>query len=497
MEKRSIYTDQVVAAIVMDGVAREEQLYIDRLTEIQLQAAEKIESAHAALSESLEYVENVRDFVSDPAHILGAMPTKHGEIAEHVQVEIGNAQRVMQHLRPNATFEGVGRTAPEDYLIDGIMVQSKFINNANRSLDAVLGHLKDYPGFTDTGYYQIPKDQYALIEDLISKHTPGTFASRSARKCQELIEQIERETGRPFGEVVKPSISTYDEVQLGRIDETLNQHEQTFKTQHHEEVKAVKQEEAANVQDAAHVKDATWGKAAQAGAISAVITGTTMAGIKIYHKIRQGKKLTQFDLSDWKEVGYDFSVGGLKGGISGVSIYWLTKKNVFSAPFAGAVTSTAIGVATLAYQMKKGKITQLEFSESVNALSVEAGLAAVGAAVGQAVIPIPVLGAVVGTAVSKAALEISKYVIGKDEKALTDRMQREYEETVAQLNQECQTVIGMMDSYFTQMGSYIDAALSPVSAARLYGSIELCRFLKVPEALIIHNTKELDDFMLA
>jgi len=114
MKKASIYTDQTVAAIVLDGVVREEKLYIDRLTEIQLKAAEDIQTAHEALNESLSYVENVRDFVSDTSHILGAMPTKHGEIAEHVQVEIGNAQRVMQHLRPNATFEGVGRTAPED-----------------------------------------------------------------------------------------------------------------------------------------------------------------------------------------------------------------------------------------------------------------------------------------------------------------------------------------------------------------------------------------------
>lgn len=495
MQKAGIYTDQVVAAIVLDGVIREEQLYVDRLTEIHLQAAENIQAAHEALSESLGYVENVRDFISDPEHILGQMATKHGEIAEHVQVEIGNAQRVMQHLRPNATFDGVGRTAPEDYIIDGIQVQSKFINNASRSLDAVLGHMKDYPKFADNGYYHIPKDQYDAIIDALQKQ--GGSCTRADVKLKELVTMIERQTGKPFAEVVKPGISTYQEVQLGKIDDTLNRHEQTFKSQHNNEVKEIKQNESTEVVDAAHIKDASWGKAAKAGAVSAVITGATMAGIKVYSKIHGGKKLSQFTIEDWKEVGYDFSVGGIKGGISGVSIYWLTTKNIFSAPFAGAVTSAAIGTATMYNQLRKGDISELEFSENVNALSVEAGLSAVGAAIGQALIPVPVLGAVVGTAVSKAALEISKYVLGKNEQALLNKMQCEYESMIRSLNKECIQIIREMDSYFKKLGSYIDASLSPSSAARLYGSVELCHFLRVPENMIIHNPIELDNFILS
>lgn len=496
MRNSNIYTDQIISAVVLDEVAREEQLYVDRLTEIQLQAAESIQSAHEALNESLGYVENVRDFVSDPAHILGAMPTKHGEIAEHVQVEIGNAQRVMQHLKPNATFDGVGRTAPEDYLIDGIQVQSKFLNNANRSIDAVLGHMKDYPNFAEKGYYHIPKDQYEIIE-MGLKNSPGSFDEQAQERCREIVRQIEKESGKPFEEVVKPSISTYKEVQLGKIDDTLNQHEQTFKTQHREEVQTIRKKEIADSQEASHINDATWGKAAQAGTISAVISGATMASIKIYSIIHSGKKLNQFTLDDWKEVGYDFSVGSLKGGISGVSIYWLTKKNVFSAPFAGAVTSTAIGVSSLAYQLKKRTISKLEFSESANALSVEAGLSAIGAAIGQAVIPIPVLGAVVGTAVSKSALEICKYVLGKDEKDLLNKMQFEYDALVKALDFECLQIIGEMDNYYNHLGNYIKAALSPISTVRLYGSIELCRYLNLPESLIVHNIQELDSFMLS
>ena len=130
-------------------------------------------------------------------------------------------------------------------------------------------------------------------------------------------------------------------------------------------------------------------------------------------------------------------------------------------------------------------------------MSVEAGLSAIGAAIGQAVIPVPVLGAVVGTAVSKSALEICKYVLGRDENDLIAKMQYEYDELVKSLDSECMKIIGVMDNYYNQLGNYIEAALSPISAVRLYGSIELCRFLKVPENLIVHNTQELDELMLS
>lgn len=496
MKTVSIYTDQAVAAIVLDNITREEQLYLDKLTEIQLKASESIQMTHDALNESLNYVERVRDFVSSPEHILGTMSTKHGEIAEHVQVEIGNAQRVMQHLRPNATFDGVGRTAAEDYIIDGLQVQSKFINNANRSLDAVLGHMKEYTGFAEKGgYYHIPKDQYEMIQKMMSNPHSGEFSYKSVEKCREIIAQIEKEAGKPFEDLVKPGISNYKDVQLGKIDETLNQHEQSFKAQHNKNIDNIKEQEITNVKNTSQIKDATWGKAAQAGAISAVITGATMASIKVYSKIKSGKKLSQFTLADWKDVGYDFSVGGLKGGVSGMSIYWLTKKYLFSAPFAGAVASTAMGVATMGMQLKKGKISQLEFSESIYSLSVEAGLSAIGASIGQAIIPVPILGTIIGTAVTKSALEITKYVMGNKEKALIAKMEKEYNELKQSLDGECRKTIQMIDDYFVQLGSYIDAALSPISAARLYGSIELSRFLNVPERLIIHNIKELDDFM--
>lgn len=496
MEK-SIYLNQVVATIVQEQNIQQEHLYIDKIIEIQLQTAEKIQMAEKALGKSQVYIENVRDFISDPKHILGTMTTKHGEIAEHIQVEISNAIRAMKHLSPNATFEGVGRTAPEDYLIENLQVQSKFINSANKSLDAVLKHINSYPNITsNNGYYQIPKDQFETIQKILNGDETPNISYKTIEKCKNIVEQIEKKSGKSFTKVVKPGISNYKDVQINQVDKTLNNYQKQFTDQHHKEIKAINAKKEIDIENAQQIKEVSWGDAGKVGVICAIITGTTMASIKIYSKIHSGKKITEFSLDDWKDIGYDFSIGGAKGGISGIAIYLLTKKKILSAPFAGAVVSTTIGVATLARKYQKGELTKQEYSESVCSLSVEAGFSAIGAAIGQGMIPIPIVGAVIGTAISKSALEITKYIMGKKEKELILQLEEEYNSLVSKFNQETMENINKIISYFERLGGYISAALSPVSAVRLYGSIELCRILNVPETEVIHNTKELDDFIL-
>lgn len=138
----------------------------------QLHKIDKLDSATKAriqrnLKKALECVDNVRDFVGDPEHILGSQKTKHGEIAEKVDVNFHNADRIMHNKKPNATDapDKVGRTAPEDYYVNDIMVQSKYINGSNNSLSHVIDHMKKYENydgmnFAKDGYYVIPKDQY-------------------------------------------------------------------------------------------------------------------------------------------------------------------------------------------------------------------------------------------------------------------------------------------------------------------------------------------------
>lgn len=491
-----IWYDQYIALLVQEGIIEKEEQLFEALFEIERIAAEKMQYAQTALDSGLNCIENVRNFTSNPTHILGSELTKHGEIAEHIEVEIRNGRDILNHIKPTATFDGVGRTAPEDYLIDGIQVQSKFTNGTTKTLEHALGHMRTYPSFLENGYYHIPKDQYNLINRVLNNDTEG-ISPKTVLKLKHLVNDIEQESGKPFSEVVRPGISNYNEVQLGKVDQTLDQHEDEFRNIHKREVKEIRNSEKAKKDVAQHITDPSWEEALKYAAFAAVLEGGTTAIFRIVAKIQSGTKIANFSINDWKEVGYDFLKGGVKGGIKGIGIYGFTKLGHFSAPFAGAVVSTAVGILSLVVEYKKGRITKSDLGECAQALSVEAGLSAIGASIGQMLIPIPVAGAIIGIASAKAALEISKYICGKHEADIIEQMQAEYDALVDSLGKECQAIIGEMDKYYQKLGGYINAALSPISAIRFYGSIELCRCLNVPEEWIIHDISELDIYMLS
>lgn len=87
--------DQISSAIV-DGinVARLQ----DEITQLNLQ--------DQCFINSMKHVDQVREFIGTPKNILGSDLTKHGEIAEHVEVGIRNARDALAGDTVRATFEG-------------------------------------------------------------------------------------------------------------------------------------------------------------------------------------------------------------------------------------------------------------------------------------------------------------------------------------------------------------------------------------------------------
>lgn len=178
-----------------------------------------------------EQMLKVRDFIASPDNILGSMNTKHGEIAEQVEVGVRNARQAIEEgLQDDsafrATFNGVGRTAPEDYMIDGVEVQSKFINGINNNLTHVLRHMETYPDFTQgEPFYHIPKDSWQTIQDVIDGKPVEGLSAKTVQAIRDKVAEIESTTGRPFNDVVRPGVSDYKDVQWGKIDETLDKHD--------------------------------------------------------------------------------------------------------------------------------------------------------------------------------------------------------------------------------------------------------------------------------
>ena len=215
--------EQAVASWIMFLNQRRLEILIDRLNQQDIN-----------LEESLNELNEIKKFIEDAEHILGNASTKHGEIAEVMQVRIANARRLIKGLARNHSFEGVGRTAPEDYMRNGKQVQSKFYNGLRNTLfgkHALAEHLEKYRDFTKNGgSYDIPKDQYEEMVDLLNKyHTDPKQLSRSEYNLAKKIDEFLKSKGLELGKDIKPSVVNYSDVQQGNANKTVEKEEENIK----------------------------------------------------------------------------------------------------------------------------------------------------------------------------------------------------------------------------------------------------------------------------
>jgi len=444
-------------------------------------------------------VDKVRDFLNAPEHILGSDITKHGEIAEQIEVNIRNARDLIEGRIPTATFDGVGRTAPEDYLIEGIKVQSKFINGVNNNLDHVIEHMGKYQDFgRDGSFYQIPKDSYETIQQVLNGHPPDELSSRTANKIIEKVAEIERETGQAFSEVVKPSLSDYSEVQQGTAAETLSKHERDLSARNEEIVedthaKADKSREQAQLRAEPSLQEGI-----KAGVMGAAISGGIQIALYIYQKQKEGKSVFQYDEKDWRELGIDFAKGSTRGGVTGFSIYSLTNFTNMSAPLASAFVSASFGVAKLAADLSNSKISTGEFIVQGQITCMEAGMVALGAASGQMLIPIPILGTLVGSFATSTLMSLTKKYLSNQDNEVHVKLTEIYHEAIHKIDHEYQSIVeGILEEY-QKLGTVAEMAFDFDSNAvlRFYNSQALAAAYGVSEGKILKGMNEIDDFFL-
>ncbi|WP_026572815.1 hypothetical protein [Bacillus sp. UNC438CL73TsuS30] len=453
-----------------------------------------------ALMEALAQVSKVKDFLNNPEHILGSDLTKHGEIAEQIEVHIRNAYDLLKGNIPGATFDGVGRLAPEDYLIDGIKVQSKFINGINNNLDHVLKHMDKYRDFgRDGSYYQIPKDSYETIQQILDGKIPDGLSQRTVNKILEKVREIENQTGKDFHETVKPSISDYSDVQRGAAQNTVHQHEEKIKKQN-EEINNKIKDESDKAKDQAHQNaKPNLHEGLKAGLIGAGISGGMSLLISIYKKHKQGTSILEFDQQDWKDVGIDFGKGALKGGITGISIYGFTNFTSMTAPMASAFVSASYGVSKLFMDYKNGKIDFDEFVSQGQITCLETGIVALGAALGQAFIPIPIVGTMIGSFAASTLVSLAKNYFGEESRKLEEKLNQQFNNAFNKINQEYKRVVEKILEEYDKLGTITKMAFDYDCNAvfRFQSSKKLALAYNVEQNNILKDMDEIDDFFLS
>lgn len=443
-----------------------------------------------AFERALGALDEVRRFVGEPGAILGSPATKHGEIAEQVEVGVRRARDFLSQQAPRATFEGVGRTAPADYLVEGVEVQSKFINGVGRGLDHVLGHMRKYEHFgRDGSFYHLPKDQHAIIEKILAGEHPEGLRLRTVRAIEAKLAEIDRlSQGRGAAQLLKPAISDYGDVQLGKVDETIEGHERALRGA----------QEASNERiSAQHALD--WGDVAGASLKGAALGAGLRLTLAFGRKIVEGKNPLRgdFSLEDWQAVGLEAGEGALQGGVTTGAVYALTNFSRLSAPLAGAYVGMAASVTALANQWRRGELDFDEFVALGQLACLEGSLVYAAATAGQALIPVPILGAVVGGLAGRAFAALGRALLGQHAEAIEARLFSEHEAAVAAMDASQRQALDEVMAHFESLKVLTEVAFDPHlnSALRLKMSVELARAHGVKEEAIIHDLDELDDFM--
>jgi len=501
LSKKSHYQEQAIGGVT--SIINQ-----NRVQEMNELMVESFKSQNSLLqeqdlnfSEALKEVAKVRDFVNNPQNILGSDLTKHGEVAESLEVHINNAKDVLEGKVKVATFEGVGRTAPEDYLINGIEVQSKFYNGINNTLDkGILEHMGKYENFgRDGSFYHIPKDQYETIEKIMNGESIEGLTQRSINKIKETISEIELKSDQPFTDVVKSGISNYDEVQLGVIHRTIDGHEEVIEVKQ-EEIKSSINDDAERKRESIEADhQPSLDEAFTVVGIGAAIGGLSSVVLNIYQKRKEGKDISSFSSDDWKSVGVDFSKGAVKGGVTGGIIYGITNYSDIGAPIASAMVSASFGIAKLAESYKKGEISQNEYMDQGQLLCLDSGAVALGATAGQVLIPIPVVGALVGTYATKIFMEISAKHLSEKSNEIEKILNQEYNEEMARFDVHYQELIKEIVEEYEHVGGIMKMAFNfdmNNSVLNLNASIELAKLHGVEEKRILRTDNDFKDYFL-
>ncbi len=467
--------------------------WVNHLNEVRLETlfarlerhADDLDGALSAVDAALRRID-----LEVVARNRGGVKGMHGFIAEVAEVGVGNARaRIVGEA---ARYGWVNDNGPVDLLRDGVEIQQKFVAAGGRlGLGAIGEHLDKYPDFIrNGGKYQIPADHYETIRDLhamsatdASKLVAGSGDGPSYRDWLRVRAFFG--TGRVDVDSLERSALDYADVQRGSYTATLESEKDSLRAT------ARSQRAGASAAGRASIREA--GKATIA---SGAVEGVTTFVMAVVRKHRAGTPLAQFTTGDWTEVLGESGVGVVKGGVRGASVYTLTNLAATPAAVASALVTASFGVAELANGLRTGTITESEFIERAELVSLEAAVSAVSSLVGQAVIPIPVLGAVIGNTVGTVMYQTVSDSLTRRERELLERYADEQRLLGERLTSEQEQLVDRLRSATSTYVAVLDRAFSPDVDIALAGSVALAIEVGVASADILDSDEKTAAYFL-
>ena len=415
----------------------------------------------------------------------------HGFIAEFAEAGIVNARRAIEGLNP--IVKVLNDNGPADLLIGRNTVQMKFYINLQKEL-------KQSFRYNAKMKMMFPKDHVLVFEKIMSGAKEVDFngnrlSIKQITDIRQTIDEITKSKGlNSYKSWMKSSVLDYKDSQKNSINAILD-----FEKKNISKTAKIKKEElnkkrlVAQKRALPNIKEAN-----RVAKNAALLQGGFSLIFSIYNKYSDGKSIFQFDQDDWKECGLEALEGSVKGAISGYAIYGLTNVCKMSAPNASAFVTASYGIVDIITKLRTNEITENEFINFITINTLDTTLATIGSCVGQTLIPVPVLGAVVGSIATSIIWEIGKGILSDREQELIQNYRENLDNHIKNLDDKYKIIFNdIIDKYY-KLGRLQDYSfdLSLNTRLRFEYSIELAEKLEISDNQILHNLDEIDNYFL-
>lgn len=460
--------------------------WADMLAQIRLnELAEALEKRDINYDRAVELLNEcrrrVRDEVVENGGGRGGPFGMKGFIAERMDVFIENARAAVHGAAER--YELLDDNGPIDIMRDGVGIQQKFYFQYS-SIDAMSKHLDTYPDFLDKGcVYRIAKDIYedlARINDVAEAEVANL--SLAEQGVWHRLKAAESK-GIVLGKTVEPAAISYDDSFKESYAEAIDREEA-----------ALRAEDADARADAQDAAKPTIGEAAKVIGLGAALEGGTALAFSIYKKLHEGKKIGELNGDDWRDIGISTVQGTAKGGLRGVAVYAAVNYTPLPGAAATAMVTATYGMVGQARQLHSGTISETEFIENSEALCLEVAISAISATMGQTLIPVPVLGSLVGSIVGGFMLDIAQTALSDSEVKLVNDFRREIDSAKRAMDDELRRTLAEYEAEIARYDSLIDRLFDTDIQTAHAASIEYAEMAGVEETYMLRTLPEGYDF---
>lgn len=487
-------SEAVAESVVNRSFEQALAAWVEYLADVRLSnLVEALRSQDLRLETALEQLDICRrriiGEVIENGEGLGGPNGGKGFIAERLDVYIENARAAirgasMDFELPSAD-SAFRNNGPTDYVNAEVPIQQKFVLR-RFSVDAIREHLDTYPDFIEQGgHYRIPSDFFEELKTIASVAEEDVHTLTLARRniWKELKKLEDR--GVVLGDTVEPSTIKFMDAYPDRYDATLNRERDSIQEADRVDRERIREENKPDPKEAV-----------QAVAFSALLEGGSALAFGLYRKVKSGKKITSFTAQDWKDIGLETTSGTAKGAVRGGVVYVAVNYTPIPGAAATAMVTATYGIMALARQLNQGKITKDEFIVNSEVLCSEVAISSVAAVIGQAAIPVPVLGALVGSAVGSLMYDIAKSNLDSGMQRLVESFREEIRTDSELFSEELKAIIYSYEVTLAQYCTLVDQVLDTDKRLALSASVELAIIVGVPRDALLETTEQIDSYFL-